>query len=64
MVITLTMTKTKLDPTEPNKSIFCNRPMEGRTSYEKESFVARFQVQRQRDEPREVNEPYGRAIHS
>jgi len=44
MVITLTMTKTKLDPTEPIKSIFCNRPVEGRTSYEKESFVARFQV--------------------
>jgi hypothetical protein len=64
MVITLTMTKTKLDPTERNKSIFCNRLMERRTSYEKESFVARFQVKRQRDGPREVNEPYGRAIHS
>jgi hypothetical protein len=64
MMMILTITKTKLNPTELNKSIFCNRPMEGRTSYEKESFVARFQVQRQLDGPREVNEPYGRAIHS
>jgi hypothetical protein len=60
MMITLTMTRAKLDPTETNKSIFCNRLMERGTSYEKESFVARFQVQRQRDGPREVIEPYGR----
>ena len=38
--------------------------MERRMSYENESFVARFHVQRHGDGPSEVNEPYGRAIHS